>query len=838
MTESLDDLRLPIHGVLGELRAALNGNPSVVLEAPPGAGKTTIVPLALLGESWLKGQGILLLEPRRLAARAAALRMAELLGEPLGQTVGLRMRGETTVSDRTRITVMTEGVLTRTLQNDPELGGIGLVVFDEFHERSLQADLGLALTLDSQEALREDLKILVMSATLDGERISALLRNAPVVSSEGRSFPVETEFLPRGQSERLEEAVARAVEQACGESDGDLLVFLPGAAEIERSREALARTHSALKLHALYGALSKADQDGAIRPDPNGHRKVVLATNIAESSITIQGVAAVIDSGLERIPRYNPSTGLTALETVRISKASATQRAGRAGRLRPGHALRLWAAHDEALMPAQARAEICEADLAPLVLELAGWGVRDPEALRWLDSPAGPRWDEATLLLTRLEALDPDGRITPHGRDLLALGLHPRLGHMVVRARALDCESLATELAVLLEERDILNREAGPDLRLRFDALHAGDQSWGSGGGLPVHRGALHRVREGVKRRLRGRRVYPTALDHLGLLLSLAYPERIAKRREPGRPVFRLASGQGARLQEERWFHDEAFLAVARVDGRDANGRIDLAFPISEAEIREVHGSRIVGEEVVCWNGDRCEVEAVRRERIDALILSEGPLTDPDEGAVQAALLEGLRTVGLSLLAWGEDAVSLQQRVGFLRALEGNPFGLPDLSDAAVLEGLAGALASYLAGCRRAADLKRIHGVDVMNGLLGYEGMKRVEEQAPERMAVPSGSTLRIEYSGEQPVLAVRVQEVFGLAETPRIAGGRVPLLLHLLSPANRPVHITADLASFWARGYAQVRKDLRARYAKHFWPEDPTSAPATRTTKKRMRGA
>ncbi|HET8656896.1 MAG TPA: ATP-dependent helicase HrpB [Longimicrobiaceae bacterium] len=823
---------LTIESVLPALRHALRRG-AAVLQAPPGAGKTTRVPLALLEAPWLSGGRIVMLEPRRLAARAAARRMAALLGEAVGETVGYRMRLDSRVGPRTRVEVVTEGVLTRMLQDDPALEGVGLVVFDEFHERSLHADLGLALCLQARSLLRPELRVLVMSATLDGAPVAEVLGGAPVVTSEGRSFPVATRYLARPLEGRLEPAVAAAARRALeAEPEGDVLVFLPGAGEIRRVEALLeeAGLPRRVRVRPLHGSLPQEMQDRAIEPAPPGERKVVLATSIAETSLTIEGVRTVVDCGRMRVPRFSPRTGMTRLETLTVSRAAADQRRGRAGRLGPGTCYRLWTeAEQHALVP-HSLPEILAADLAPLALDLAAWGVSDPGELQWLDPPPAAALAQARELLTELGALD-EVRITPHGRHMAALGLHPRLAHMLLRGEELGLAGLACELAALLSERDIFRAPAdspNADIRLRVEALRSGRAA-----GLVVDRGALDRVRREagrLRRRLRARDTVD--VEQAGLLLALAYPDRIAQRRGGDAGRFLLRNGRGAVLEVSRPLAREPYLAAAELDGQGRESRIFLAAPLSLDEIERHFGGQFRTETLVAWDETTGSVRARRSECLGALVLRESHVAEPDPADVAAALLRSIAAEGLDSLPWTAPARQLQQRVLFLRSLE--PEHWPDLSDRALAAALAEWLEPHLRGVRRREDLRRIDLTAILSGLVPPRQRPSLDELAPSHLVVPSGSRLPIDYSDpDAPALAVRIQELFGLAETPRIGRGRVPLTLHLLSPAHRPVQVTRDLASFWAATYFDVRKDLRGRYPKHPWPDDPLRAEPTRRAKR-----
>ncbi|HEX9938334.1 MAG TPA: ATP-dependent helicase HrpB, partial [Longimicrobium sp.] len=752
-----------------------------------------------------------------------------LLGERVGDTVGFRIRMETRVGPSTRIEVVTEGVLTRMLQHDPGLEGVGLVIFDEFHERSLHADLGLALTLQTRAILRDDLRVLVMSATLDGAPIAALLGDAATVTSEGRVHPVETRWLPRKAEGRMEPVAARAVRSALDAEDGDVLVFLPGAGEIRRVEEMLAADGipSNTRVMPLFGNLPQPAQDEAIRPSPPGRRKVVLATSIAETSLTIEGVRVVVDSGLMRVPRFSPRTGMTRLETVAVSRASADQRRGRAGRLGPGICLRLWTeAEDAALQPFRPP-EILEADLAPLALELAMWGVADPSGLQWLDPPPAAAFGQARELLAGLAALDAAGAVTPHGRRMAALPLHPRLAHMLLRGKEMRLGATACDLAALLAERDILRGEGrapDADVRLRLAALR---RERGPGG-YSVDHAALHRVIAEAKelRRHLGAPAADADDDAAGVLLALAYPDRIAQRRPGGGARYLLRNGRGAAFPEPQSLSGQPWLVAAELDDAGREGRIMIAAPVELAHVERHFAHQVVTEESVAWDDAAGAVRARRVERLGAIILREAPLADPDPQRIADALVDAVRREGVGSLPWSKAAAQLRERIGFLHHHDAT---FPDVSDGALAEGMHEWLGPHLYGMRKMDEVRRIDLVVVLEGMLGWEQRRLLDDWAPTHLDVPSGSRIPVDYAdAAAPVLAVRLQEVFGWTETPRIAGGRVPLTLHLLSPAHRPVQVTRDLASFWRTGYFDVKKDLKGRYPKHYWPDDPLVAEAT----------
>ena len=818
--------QLPITAIFPDLCKAMQGARSVVLEAPPGAGKTTLVPLALLDEPWLQDRKILMLEPRRVAARAAATRMASLLGEEPGGIVGYRVRQDSRVSARTRIIVLTEALLTRRLQEDPELSDVGLVIFDEFHERSLNADLGLALALQVQEALNASIRLLVMSATLDGARISTLLGDAPVIRSEGRMFPVETRYVTPPPNQRIDQIVTSTILDALHDTEGGLLAFLPGEGEIRSVERALAgHDLGNAELAPLYGNLPPEVQDRAIRPRTDGRRKIVLATSIAETSLTIEDVRVVIDSGLQRLARYNPATGMTQLVTQRVSLASADQRRGRAGRVAPGICYRLWSEPETRSLSAYTPPEILTSDLAPLALEIAAWGERDTSALRLLDQPPKGTFTEAQLLLRGLEALDGENRITPHGRACMSFGAHPRLAHMMIRGSELGLGATAAALAAVLSERDI-TRARDTDLRTRLE-IFAGRPD------PQTDRGALARAREQARtwsRNLRGPRteVEPSAA---GRLTALAYPERVARRRGPA--SFRLANGRGAIMMESDPLASEPFIAIAALDGAGANARVYQAAPLSLAEIEDLFADQITIVEKVEWS-DRERIVVAREEtRLFDLVLAERPLRKPSPDQLAMATLHGIRSMGLKCLPWTDEVEALRHRLSFMRRIEPD-YGWPDMSDEGLLQTLDTWLAGFLDGISRATEFHRIRLQDALGAMLDWEKRKKLDAQAPVSIEVPSGSSIRIDYATDEPFLAVRLQEMFGLADTPAIANGRVPLLLHLLSPARRPVQVTRDLRSFWKNGYPEVKRDLKGRYPKHHWPDDPWTAIPTARAKPR----
>jgi ATP-dependent helicase HrpB len=840
----------PIRAALPELLAALARQLNVVLEAPPGAGKSTVVPLALLDEPWLAGKRLIMLQPRRIAARAVARRLAQLAGSEPGQLVGYRTRLETRVSAATRIEVVTEGILTRRLQSDAALEDVGAVLFDEFHERNLQSDLGLALVLDVQQHLRDDLRVLVMSATLDGLAVARTLGDAAIVRSAGRAYDVVTHYsapppaVVNRWPEPIEQRAARAVLRALETDPGDVLVFLPGAAEIRRCADAIAAAAGdpALQVLPLYGDLDAATQDAALRPAPPGRRKVVVATNLAETSLTIEGVRIVVDAGLERRQHFDPNSGMSRLETVSISRASADQRRGRAGRTAPGVCYRLWSESQHEALSAQMRPAMLEADLAPLALELACWGAADPSSLRWIDPPPQSHLQQARELLQRLEALDDRGQVTALGRRMAGLGTHPRLAHMIERSLPLGLGELACDMAGLLSERDPLRAHASqqdPDLRHRVDVLRGGRAP----PGLAVDQRALQLARrssELFSRRLArgsapGRAtVQPVAVPDaaVGLLLAFAYPDRIGLRRPGEPPRYLLAQGRGAMLPSPTALARSELIVAAELDAGEREARVYLAAPLERALLDAHLATLMTASEEVSWDTRAAAVVARRVLRLGAIVLEERPLRDAASAESRAAMLAGIREMGLDCLPWTPVLQQWRARVNLLRGAVNTPVQAaewPDVSDAALLASLEDWLAPWLDGVMRRDHLARVKLHDALHALLDWNQQRRLDELAPTHLTVPSGSRIAVDYSGASPALAVKLQEVFGWMESPRIAGGRVPVTLELLSPARRPVQVTRDLASFWSRGYAEVRKELRGRYPRHYWPDDPHAATATR---------
>ncbi|WP_266171022.1 ATP-dependent helicase HrpB [Dyella subtropica] len=830
----------PITPLLPDICASLAAQMRLVLEAPPGAGKTTQVPLALLGQAWLEGNKILMLEPRRIAARAAAQFMSRQLGEEVGQTVGYRIRFESKVSAATRVEVVTEGILTRLIQDDPELTGIGAILFDEFHERHLAGDLGAALALDVQATLRPELRIVVMSATLDGERIAQWL-DAPRISSPGRSFPVRIEYPPARTQESVEHHLARIARQALEENDGDVLAFLPGRREIARADAVLAQTlqRDDVEVVELHGELSLAEQQSALSPAEPGMRRIVLATNVAESSVTLPGIRSVVDSGLAREPRFDPNSGFTRLETVTISQASADQRTGRAGRVAEGTAYRLWP-QSKRLDPART-AEIAQAELSGLALELAAWGVTATSSagLPWLDAPPSGALAQARELLATLGALDASGRITMLGRRMLELGATPRLGAAAMRAPA-ELHALVADLLALMEARSPLRGEQArsDDFRARVTALHAwrDRRTAGARGGADAGAlAAIEQASKGWRRRLDIRTAASGVPDShaVGDLLLHAFPDRVARRDDNNPLRYTLANGRGARLHENTALHGEPWLVALdlRFEARDS--LILAAAPLDPRVLERDYATQFRRERVLRWNDERNAVEAFEEQRYAAIVLSRRSVPVQPEDALPA-LLAAIRAKGLDVLPWSENARRLRARMQALRVWMPE-LGLPDIADDALLDTLESWLGPYLNGKRRLDALSAEELSQALAALFDYEQRRTLDAQAPESLTVPSGMTRRIEYvAGEPPVLALKLQELFGLADTPRVGGGRIPVTLHLLSPAGRPIQVTQDLKGFWERTYPEVKKELKGRYPRHPWPDDPWSATPTHRAKPR----
>jgi ATP-dependent helicase HrpB len=825
--------------------SSLKDTPNAVLQASPGAGKTTRVPLALLDASWRNGGKIIMLEPRRLATRAAAWRMAHTLDEPVGETVGYRIQLDSKVGPNTVIEVVTEGILTRRLQRDPSLEGVAVVIFDEFHERSLQADLGLALCLDCQVGLRGDLRILVMSATLDVEPVAAMMGDAPIIASEGRTFNVETHYLGSPAVDRFKDtfcpAVASAIKQALRVETGSILAFLPGEREIRRVEKLLngASLPSTVCVFSLYGALPQNQQDYAIAPVVSGQRKVVLATAIAETSLTIEGIRVVVDGGLMRVPRFDPASGMTRLMTEPVSLAAATQRQGRAGRLEPGICYRLWDKAVEGAYQKFNQPEILDADLAPLALDLANWGIHDPQMLRWLTIPPKALLGQGQDLLKLLGALDDQGRITAHGRAMASLPMHPRLAHMVVWGTQFGWAETASNVAALLTGRDIAQRD-GPggipvDVNLRIAALMGETTS------LRINKRALSRtkalakewLKRAPKRTNQGASFKVLTEEIVGGLIALAYPDRIAGRRLVGDLRYRLANGRGASLSSEDALHKSPFIAIAVVTVNNPDARIWLAAPLSAATIEKLFEGQIIKRETAVWDSQSRTVLARKQKRLQKLVLSDVPAKTISTIQIAEALLDGIREIGLQCLPWTKEALAWQCRVNCLYQLTGQG---GDPSDDALLDTMEDWLLPYLAGKSRLSHLKSLDMLLILKSKLDWPAQQGLKTQVPSHITVPSGSSIRIDYSNPAaPVLPVKLQEMFGVIETPCIIDGRLTLTIHLLSPAGHPLQITQDLYAFWNNTYPEVKAEMRGRYPKHPWPDDPFLATATQFTKKKM---
>lgn len=826
--------QFPISPVLTELKEKLSDS-SVVLTAPPGSGKTTIVPLALLDMPHFVGKKIIMLEPRRLATRAAALRMASLLGEKVGQTVGYQIRFDRHIGGNTRIEVVTEGILTRRIQNDVELKDVGLVIFDEFHERSLHADLALALCLDLMQ-LRDDLRLLVMSATLETEPIAKLLGGVPVVTGHGRSYDVSVKYLDRPLTGRIPDVTYVGVKSVFQERKGDILVFLPGAAEIREVHRKISHDQlfDDVQVWPLLGDLSQGAQDKAMQPDPKGRRRVILATSIAETSLTIEGIESVVDSGWSRRPVFNPGNGLTTLNTIRVSKAAADQRAGRAGRLGPGYCLRLWSQGEHHAMLAVHPPEILSVDLSDLVLELARWGVSEAEQLAWLDPPRRAAFQNATQLLFMLGAINSKGVISGLGQELASLPAHPRLGFMLLMAKKNGQFSLACDVAAILSERDILVRNSAmpsAELRWRVELLDIyrseGEAAIRSAGGRPSVCRRIDLLAKSWRGMLSAQKDSRN-LDDIGNILVYAYPDRICQRRREGAGKYLLSGGRGVMLAPADPLAAAEYLVVPSLDGGTRDGRIFLAEPVLIEDLRRSHHKLFSTAEDISWDDNKGQVRAVKRVLLDKIVVEEKQQRHIAPEDLCHALCRGIQQSGLECLPWTPEIRQLQARVICL-CLWQPQVAWPDFSDVKLLSDLSW-LEPYLIGLQRKEDLKRINLKEVLLSMLGWELQQKLDRDAPATIKVPSGSRIRIKYQGDGfPVLAVRIQELFGLKESPTICQGKVALQLHLLSPAQRPVQITSDLSGFWQRSYPEVKKELKGRYPKHFWPDDPLQAVATR---------
>ena len=818
----------PIGEVIPSIKALLMENNRLILQAPPGAGKSTILPWQLLNEPWLAGKKIIMLEPRRIATKSVAVRMSDLLSEKVGQTIGYRIRFEQVVSRATRCEVVTEGILTRMIQDDNALEDVGLVIFDEFHERSLHADLALALCCEIQQIVRPDLRIIVMSATLDTANVSAMLKDAPTITSTGRQFPVVVKYVAMEKDLPLVTAVARAVRRALTEQKGDLLVFLPGAGEIARVQGALEQDGVDARVHALYGALPFDKQQEAILPDRSGNRKIVLATSIAETSLTIQGITTVVDSGYSRVPRFDPRSGLTRLDTVRVTKDAADQRAGRSGRLGPGVCYRLWSEPVQHMLLPSRQPEILEADLAPLLLELFNWGITNAEAIGWVTAPPAGAISQAKDLLRELGAIDGQG-IAPHGRKMLTLPAHPRIAHMLLSNEQL--QPLAADVAALLEERDPLDKQAGADLALRVEAL----RKWRRGERVNADVRALDRVERAAAswRRILGCRIENShPVDHeVGALVAAAYPERIARQIEKFSVRYKLANARVARLPDHDPLIREPWLAIADVDSGQTEGKIFLATALHDSDVL----SRAAPFKTLIWDADKGALVAATEFRVGNVLVRTEPVSIIDPQERIQVLCQTIRSEGIRMLGFTETHEQWRTRVMSVRVWRPeDPW--TDVSDEALLSNLETWLGPYLENVSRKQDFGKLDMSSILEGLLPWEIGSKLNHLAPSRLTVPSGSAIKIQYQpdGRQPFIEVRLQEMFGLQDTPTVNDGRTQLVIHLLSPGYKPVQVTQDLKSFWQTAYHEVRKEMRRRYPKHHWPEDPWTAEAVRGAKRK----
>ncbi|MBU8909737.1 MAG: ATP-dependent helicase HrpB [Desulfobacterales bacterium] len=842
---------LPIQKHVPDIINALETSRCAVIQAPPGAGKTTRVPLALLDEPWLANKKIILLEPRRLAAMSCAAHMAGLLKEQVGQTIGYQIRLDRKIGPDTRIEVITEGIFTRKIQNDPSLEDVGLVIFDEFHERHIHSDLGLALCLETFEALRDDMRILVMSATMDVTAVSTLMGNAPVIVSKGKSFPVETIYIPpSGRQSRpvsVETACASVIRRALSETDGDMLVFLPGVKEIKTLYSILEKDlDPAIHVFPLYGNLARKDQARAFRPSNQSERKIVIATSIAETSITIEGVSVVIDAGLMRVPRFSPQTGMSRLETLRVSKASADQRRGRSGRTGPGKCYRLWSEYDHQSLKSYTKPEILSIDLTGVALELAAWGVSDPGQLKWLDLPDEKSFEQAKNLLKILGALDEQERITLHGKKMSSAGLHPRLAHMIIKASEKNHGLLACRIAAFLNERDFIlfdQKTFDPDIRLRLeiiDAFTSKKKTWQKG--FKINKGVIHRIIESEKKTARDFGIKPTKTDieKAGTLLAHAYPDRIAKKRDNRNNTFLMASGKGAYFTGINNVSLNDYIVAVHLDGNLQNAKIFLAVPYSKQDLETDFCDRLKSVHTILWDKKTNGVRAKKEIRFETLVIHHQSISDIDPDMACDILIREIQRRGLAILPWTKRLTSLKDRAVFLKNT-GRFQDLPDLSDKTLEKNMAIWLKPFLTGVFSLKQLERIDLEAAFLSLLTWKEQQIIEKNAPTHIKVPSGSKKPLKYSNENilldsPVLEVRLQEMFGQTVTPKIAGLSVPVTLHLLSPAGRPVQITRDLENFWKNTYKDVKKDLKGRYPKHFWPDDPLNAKPTNRVKPKER--
>lgn len=818
---------LPVTEIIDEVKQHLADSNTLIVHAPPGAGKSTLLPLAIMQETWLKGQKILMLEPRRLAAKSIATRMSELIEDEVGKSIGYKIRFENRTSESTKIEVLTEGILTRMIHSDNSLEGVGLVIFDEFHERSIHADVAMALCREAQQVLRPDLRIMVMSATLDMPQLTTLL-NAQVAESKGRQYPVDIKYVGSQDEMMMPEMTARTIINASKENEGDILVFFPGQGEIKRCEEILRKQLKGFAIHPLYGQLPYNKQHAAIMPDRNGKRKVVLATSIAETSLTIEGIKVVVDTGFGRTQKFDPKSGLSKLETVQISKDSADQRAGRAGRLSPGVCYRMWSLATNSRLAEHRTPEIMEADLASLVLDMAQWGIVDVQQLTWLSPPPKGAVAQATETLHQLDALE-NGKITEHGKKMHQLPCHPRIAHMLIKAEESDLLELATDIAALLEERDPLPREAGIDINTRIEALRRYRRDNGQGNKL----GRIEKVARSY------RQLFDIEPDNdevdsfeTGVLLTYAYPERIACARPGNNAQFQLANGRLAAAGHRDDLAHEAWLAIAHMDARDGMGKIFMASPLNPTDL----ASLVKEREVITWDTDEGGLIATKDMRIGSIVLRSTPLPAPDESHLLKAICDAIKREGEQLLNFTEEVIAWQKRVMSLR--KWRPMEQwPDVSTQTLLMTNEEWLSPYLTNVKRPEDLKKINLLEVLHYALDHDKQTALNKLTPESIEVPSGSNIKLDYqiNGTAPILAVRLQEVFGMSDTPKVNEGKNPVIIHLLSPGFKQVQITSDLRSFWDNAYFEVKKDMKARYPKHSWPEDPWTAEAVRGVKRKV---
>jgi ATP-dependent helicase HrpB len=827
---------LPILEIIPELKIKLQDSPVIILQAPPGAGKSTVLPLELLNEHWLSGKKVLMLEPRRLAARSVANRMADLLNEDIAETVGYRIRFENRIGKKTRIEVVTEGILTRMLQSDNALEEVGLVIFDEFHERSLNADLALALCLQVQQVLRSDLRILIMSATLDGTKLSALLNNAPVLTSEGRQFPVSIKYLGADEKEYIPQRMARGIKTALREQQGDILAFFPGAGEILRTQQLLEDEGLAVSIHPLFGDLSSQKQQEAITPHPQGKRKVVLATSIAETSLTIGGITTIVDSGYSRVPVFDARSGLTGLETVKVTKDAADQRAGRAGRLGPGVCYRLWSEGSHIHLNANRKPEILEADLAPLMLELYEWGIKDIKELLWINPPPSGNVAQAKELLKELGAAEND-KITKRGKEMLQMPTHPRIAHLLIEAKhwqeksKINYTSLAADTAALLEERDPLQKDSGTDLSLRVEIL----RKWRAKEFVNADKRVLERIeRLSLSwRKLVKADTDNSAPDHyaIGKLLAAAYPERVAKRIDKNGLRYRLANGRIVKMLEQDPLHQEEYLSIAQLDAGTNEGKVFSAAALDPSDLIDL----AIEKQTVSWDKERGMVTAAIEKSVGGIVLESKAITKISEELRVPLLCKVIRENGLKILNWEEAQENLQARILSLKKWRPEE-SWPDVSSQNLLDTLEEWLAPFLTNIYKTVELQKLDLNQIIRSILPYELSQKLEKLAPAALEVPTGSMIKLKYfnDGSKIEMAVRLQEVFGLFETPAVNEGKNKVLMQLLSPGYKPVQVTQDLKSFWNKTYFEVRKDLLSRYPKHHWPQDPLTAEAMRGPKKR----